>query len=100
MANKHSGEVALLVGEKAFTLKLTTNKAAESEQYMNGRSVFDFEGGLNSIRALLFVMVKGQNNVNSIDNAGDLIDEDPLSVTKAVNEATALFFQKYSKKKT
>lgn len=95
MANKHNGEVALSVGKKAFTLKLTTNKAAVAEQYMSGTSIFDFEGGLNSIRAILFAMTKGQHGIESIDDAGDLIDEDPLEVTKQVNEATALFFQKY-----
>lgn len=99
MANKHNGEVSLLVGDKAFTLKLTSNKAAEAEQYMNGSSIFEFKGGLNSVRALLFVMAKGSNDVSTVEDAGDLIDEDPLAVTKAVNEASALFFQKYSPKK-
>lgn len=96
MANKHNGEVALDVDGKTFTMRLTTNKATVAESHMGGASIFDFEGGLTSIRAILFAMTEGQHGIKSIADAGDLIDEDPLEVTKRVNEATALFFQKYT----
>lgn len=99
MANKHNGEVPLVVGDKAFTLKLTHNKAAEAEFYL-GTSIFKVVGGgVKFIRALLFVMTHGEHGVETIEDAGDLLEEDPVAITKAVSEASTFFFQKYSKKK-
>lgn len=96
MANEHAGEVALKIGEKHFTLKLTHNKVAEAEPFMN-TSIFDaLGGGIGYIRALLYVMTKDQG-IGSIDAAGDLLDVDPSACMDAVNKATSLFFQKYDR---
>lgn len=96
MANKHNGEVSLLVGEKAFTLKLTHNKAAEAEPFM-GKPIFEIDhSGIAEIRALLFVMTRGQHGVNGIDDAGDLLEDDPIACMSAVNKALDAFFQKYA----
>ena len=99
MANKHNGEVGLIVGSKKFTLKLTSNKAAEAEMYGIGNFFTDLQLSFGAIRALLFVMVKGDSGINSIDDAGDLMDEDLSAVTDAVAEAIGLFTQKLSPKK-
>ena len=98
MANELNGEVALVVGEKEFTLKLTMNKAAEAEQYMSG-SLFTYNPGLRSARALLFVMVKGKHGINTIEDAGDLLEEDYPTVTNATTNAVTLFFQKINREK-
>jgi hypothetical protein len=95
MANKHNGEVRLTVDGLAYKLKLTHNKAAEAEPYM-GKTIFDIDnGGIAEVRALLFVMAQGQHEVNSIDDAGGLLDEDPVACTRAVNEALSAFILKY-----
>lgn len=96
MANPEKGEVEFRVGEKQFKIKLTTNGAAEASPYMNGKAIFDVNlQDMMCLRALLFVMSRGQNGIQTIDDAGDLIDSDPITCTKAVNEAAALFFQKW-----
>lgn len=95
MANPHKGEVEFRVGEKVFNLKLTHNSAAVAEEYMPDRTIFDIQGGgVLYVRALLFAMTKGQHGINTIDDAGDLLDDMPAEVTRAVNRAATLFFQK------
>jgi len=97
MANQHNGEVELSVGGKTFNLKLNHNKVAEAEPHMQ-HSIFQVErGGIAEMRALLFVMTKGANGINTIDEAGTLLDEDPSACMEAVNEAVNLFFQRYGK---
>lgn len=96
MANKERGEVRLTVDGKSYTLKLGTNEAAEASPYMNGKSIFEVDlQDMACFRALLFVMVKGQNGISTIEDAGNLIDEDPTACAKAVNEAASLFFQRW-----
>lgn len=98
MANSKAGEVALEVDGKAFLLKATHNSMATAED-MLGRSIFDVNGGgVRFVRALLLSMIAGQHDVHTLDQAGALIDADPLGVTKAVNEATSLFFRLYQPK--
>lgn len=99
MANKQAGEVSLTVSGKTFTLKATHNSMANYEE-LTGRSVFDLKGGgVRTVRALLFSMAHGQHGMESLQDAGDLIDADPVEVTRAVNEATALFFRQYHRDK-
>lgn len=96
MANKHNGEVSLTVDGKTFTLKLTHNRAANAEPLL-GTSIFNVVGkGVSFIRALFYVMAVGQEGIETIDDAGDLLDKDPVAITAAVSEATSFFFQKYS----
>ena len=100
MANKHNGEVSLVIGSKTYVLKLTHNKAANAEPYL-GTSIFNVVGkGVSFIRALLYVMTVGQHGIETIDDAGDLLDDDPVAITRAVSEATSFFFQMYSKETT
>lgn len=99
MANKHAGEVALTVDGKTYVLRATHNSMANYED-LTGRSVFDLKGGgVRTVRALLFSMAEGQHGMETLQDAGALIDADPLEVTRAVNEATALFFRQYRQDK-
>lgn len=95
MTNRHAGEVALQVDGKEFVLRATHNSMAYFEE-LTGKSVFDLSGGgVRYVRALLLSMVKGQHGVSALDDAGAILDGDSLAVTRAVNEATALFFRMY-----
>jgi hypothetical protein len=98
MANKQSGEVALTVDGREFVLRATHGTMANAEEIL-GRSIFDINGGgVRFVRALLLTMVKGQHGVRTLDDVDALLDADPLEVTKAVNEATSLFFLRYQPK--
>lgn len=94
MANKQNGEVALTVAGRQYTLRMTHRAAAVAEDAM-GRSIFSVEGGgVRYVAALLYSMAEGQHGVRSVDDALALLDEgDALEITRAVNEATSLFFQ-------
>lgn len=98
MANQHKGEIPLLIGDHQFSLKLTSNLAAEAEEFMDG-SIFEYDGSLKTNRALFYVMVKGNAGISTIEEAGDLMDEDPAAVIGAVGEAITVFFQKFSPEK-
>ncbi len=96
MANKEKGEVAFKVGEKRFTIKLGSNEVAEATPHLGGRVIFEADlRDMMVFRALLFVMCKGQNGVDAIEDAGNLIDEDPIGCANAVQEALSLFFQRW-----
>lgn len=98
MANPERGEVEFRVGEKRFTIRMTTNAVATATPYMGGKSIFDIDlSNLQYVRAVFFAMCKGQNGVDTLEDAGDLIDEDPITCQKAVNEACSLFFQRWIK---
>lgn len=100
MANKHAGEVALTVEGKSFTLRANHGSMAYAEEIL-GRSIFDVAGGgVRFVRALLLSMIRGQHDVNDLEAVDVLLDADPLAVTRAVNEATALFFRLYQPKAT
>lgn len=99
MANKQKGEVDFSVGTKRFSIKLSANAAASAAPYMNGASIFEAQvRNMDHLRALLFATCKGQNGINTIDDAGDLIDEDPIPCAKAIDEALSLFFQRWAQK--
>lgn len=93
MANKQNGEVTLTVAGNQYTLRMTHRAAAIAEDAM-GRSIFSVEGGgVRYVAALLYSMIEGQHGVRTVDDALGLLDDgDALEITRAVNEATSLFF--------
>lgn len=98
MANKEKGEIEFRVGEKRFVARIGSNEASNATPHMGGKIIF--EANLQDVmclRALLFVAVKGQNGVNTIEDAGNLLDEDPVACFKAIDEALGFFFQKWIK---
>ncbi len=100
MANKHKGEVSLKVDKKDYTLRLTFSKVAELE----GEGVNLFEGAnLSSVGVqlkLFYVLVKGQNGIETIEDADELLMNDYTSSASAVGEAVSLFFQRLTPKET
>lgn len=95
----HTGEVSLAVNGKTYTLRATHGTMARAEEIL-GRSIFEINGGgVRFVRALLLTMIHGQHGVNTLDDVDAILDAEPLDATKAVNEATSLFFLRYQPRK-
>jgi len=93
MPNKHKGEVSLKAGDKEYIFKLTFNRLVELEE-MGIVLIEGFEATAANIRKLFFALASGQNGVESLEDAGDLLDT--IGFTKAselTGEVISLFFQ-------
>ena len=99
MPNKHKGEVGLTLDGKDYVFKLTFNKLVELED-LGIDMLKGFESSAANIRVLFHVLASGQHGVESLEDAGDLIDE--IGFTEASNlvgEVIAAFFQSSEEKK-
>ena len=90
MANKHRGEVSLLVGEDEYTLRLTINKAIELES-MGYDLIAGLPGTFTAMRDLFFVCMKGQHGLSTVEEVGEIMQE-AEGVAKAFEAVTTLFF--------
>jgi hypothetical protein len=98
MANPNKGEVEFRIGEKRFVARIGSNEASSATPHMGGKVIFDANlRDIMCLRALLFVAVRGQNGVDTIEDAGNLLDEDPITCFKAIDEAMGFFFQRWIK---
>lgn len=82
MANKERGEYALVVGEKRYMLRLTTNACAELEDFANGRTIdqvmlsLNATGSRRDLRLLLWAALR--------DKHPDLATDDKACLSKTI----------------
>lgn len=95
MANKHKGEVSLQVGDREFNLRLTFLSLSELEDLGIHllRGVDDSVGEASLIMKALFVMARGQDGVQSMQDVDELMMSNYVKCSEAVSEAITLFFQ-------
>lgn len=81
MANPKRGEQLLLLSGKDYSLRMTFNAACEAEAYMerNVMSILHHAEKLNvgfaEVRALLWSSIKGQHDIRTIEDVGQLIGD-------------------------
>jgi len=78
MANRARGELALVAGERTYTLRLTTNACCELEDYAGGRTWDQVTAGINrgslkDVRLLFWAALR--------DPHPELATDDPSSLT-------------------
>lgn len=101
MINPEKAQIEFKVGEKKFSVTLNSKTAISAQREMPGKTIFDFNlHDVEYVIAILFALCKGQNGVDSIDDACSLFDEDPVTCQKSVDEVSTLFFQKWTRKTT
>lgn len=94
MANPHRGEVALVAGDKTYTLALTINAVCELEDLLQ-KSVSEIEqdrGSIRTLRAMLWAALR-EHHPMDLEDAGRLMQEAGASAAgEAVRKAVSLAF--------
>lgn len=86
MANQERGEFTIAVGDRRFTLRVTTNACAELEDFANGRTwdqvlVGCARGSVKDVRLLLWAALRDKhpdvatNDPESVKAIGRLVDD-------------------------
>lgn len=94
MANRFLGEIGARVGARDFTLRMDMNAMCEFED-ATGQSAIDAfqqaekgKGGIKMLRHIVFAALKRHHPDASLQDAGDILSEDP-HVVLALMAATA-----------
>lgn len=98
MANKHRGEVSVML-DKERTLRLTINSAADLEERLGFpvTKIDENTMGIKVIRAIVWASLLHENKKLTLEEAGDLIEQGDFNlISKKAMEAFNLVFQKGS----
>lgn len=92
MANKNAGEVALEIGGKSLTIKITSKVLGSAETLLGIDSIIGRQLGVRATAVLLFLLCRDQG-IGSVDDAYDLTDTYLAPIQKALYEAIDFFYQ-------
>lgn len=102
MANKQRGELQIVVGEKTYVMRLTTNCACQMES-ASGRP-FDqviagsLRGSLSDLRLFLWASLLSRQPEMTLEQVGDVIDEiGPKALKQQLDDLVALNSAEMSK---
>lgn len=97
MANPLRGEVDLVAGDKTYVLRLGTNALVEIETVLGGMDFGEIVTSLASghnratvLRAVLWGALRRNHPDLSLFDAGDLIDDYPAEIGKAIGDVIKL----------
>ncbi len=103
MANSKKAEVPVRIGGKVLVLRFGNNAIAEIEDHFDGSNIAEVTKALASglsiskVRTLLYYGLKKKQPTLSMEDIGDLMDEDDFEeglkeYAKAINRALAFYF--------